>query len=243
MENGNLTFFDTNWEKIYKKEVELLRSAMGDCFIESYHIGSTAIKGIFSKPKIDIALIVDNLENSKILEKIGYIFRGCLNIPFRYFFSKRSDDVNINMHVLLPGNPELEGFITFSEFMNKNKKLRDEYSNLKLKLKPLIKSTQNEHFFNEYTLSKNEFITKVLKLAGFEGFCMRLVSHYSEKAYESKVYKKFKDNDIRVIFYKGPEIIGYANADKNAKHINFFQTLENENYFKKRLSDYLGALI
>lgn len=242
MKSENLVFFDKNWEMFFTKESELLKSVLGDCFIESHHIGSTSIKNIFSKPKIDIALVVNNLENSKILEKVGYVYKGCFNIPFRYFFSKRSDDLNINLHVILPRDPELEGFIIFRDFMNKHEKLRDEYSNLKLKLEHLIKTKQNKYFFNDYTLSKNDFITRVLKLAGFKGFCMRLVSHYLEKAYESRVYEKFKDDEIRVVFYKGADIIGYANVDENTKNINFFQVDENEKYFQNRLTNYLESL-
>ena len=239
MKNKNLVFFDENWSQLFEKEHNLLKSVLKNNFVESYHIGSTSIKGIFSKPKIDIALIVNDLEKSKIIEEIGYDYRGCFNIPFRYFFSKRDDNLKINLHVIEPNNPELDGFLIFRNFLNENEKLRNEYSELKLKFEKLIDLKKNENFFNEYTLAKNEFIGKVLKIAGFKGFCIRFVAHYSEKDYEKSVYTKFKDDDIRFIFYKGSDIIGYANADKITKHINFFQVKENEDYFRCKINNYL----
>lgn len=242
MASDKLVFFNDKWNNLYLKESTLLRSKLRDNFVEMHHIGSTAIKDIFAKPKLDIALVVKDLDKSKELKEIGYQYRGCLNIPFRYFFSKRTEAIDVNLHVLLPEDPELEGFLVFRDFMNNHEDIRNEYSELKVKIKNLLSSSKNEHFLNEYTLAKNDFITKVLKLAGFKGYCMRLVSHYREGAFEKDIYPKFKEDDVRVVFYKGPEIIGYANGDRNNKSIRFFKVCENEEYFKNRFQKYLESL-
>lgn len=242
MRKENLIFHDNDWQRRYSEEVELIKENQTDNFVEIHHIGSTAIQNIYAKPKIDMALVVRDLEESKKLQSIGYEFKGSLNIPFRYFFSKKTKKIFAHIHVMMPKDPELEGFLLFRDYMNTHEEARRSYSELKLKIKDLLDSAGNEHFLNEYTLAKNDFITSILKKAGFKGLCMRLVSHYAEKDYEKKIYKNFKEDDIRVIFYKGSEIIGYANADKSTRKINVFEVNENAEYFKDRFERYLETL-
>ena len=231
-----------NWSTSYKIESRAIQKNQGTNFVEIFHIGSTAIAEIYSKPKIDMALVVKNLERSKELSQLGYTFKGCLNIPFRYFYTKKTEELCAHLHVLLPDDPELEGFLLFRDYLNTHEDVRKEYSELKIKIKNLLSTAGNEHFLNEYTLAKNDFITSVLRKAGFKGYCIRLVSHYAEQDYEKQVFPAFKERDIRVIFYKGADIIGYANADANSKQMRFFEVSENATYFKNRFMKYLETL-
>ena len=242
MLSGKLVVHDDSWQRSYADEAALLKADQKDNFIEIHHIGSTSIIDVYAKPQIDIALIVKDLEKSKSLENIGYEFKGCLNIPFRYFFGKKTEGLHVNLHVMESGNPELEGFLAFRDYMNSHPEARKEYSDLKLKLKKLLESPKNQHLLNEYTLGKNDFITSILKKAGFKGYCMRLVSHYLEKDYEKEKFPIFKPSDIKIVFYKGSEIIGYANADGVTKHVSFFEVSENEDYFRNRFERYLETL-
>ena len=241
MKSDTIVKYDKQWSDIYDKECYAIIKNQRDNFVEIHHIGSTAIYEIYAKPKIDIALIVKNLDESKRLEDIGYQYRGYFNIPFRYFYSKITKNICVQIHVLILGDPELEGFLAFRDYMNTHKEDREKYSELKLKIKALLDDGRNEQFLNKYTLAKNEFITSILRKAGFNGYCMRLVCHYTEQEYERSVYKYARNSDIRVIFYKGADIIGYANATTGGK-INFFEVSENEEYFKNRFKLYLETL-
>ncbi len=242
MGTDTLELHKDEWSTAYEIESNAIQQNQGTNFVNIFHIGSTAIGEIYAKPKIDIALVVKNLEKSRRLNQLGYEFKGCLNIPFRYFYTKKTEELCAHLHVLLPGDPELEGFLIFKDYLNAHEDVRKEYSELKLKIQNLLSTSGNEHFLNEYTLAKNDFITSVLRKAGFKGYCMRLVSHYTEQDYEKQVFPAFKEKDIRVIFYKGADIIGYANADANSKQISFFKVLENEDYFKNRFFAYLETL-
>ena len=242
MVSDRLIFRDKNWKTLYETEHNAIKQNQQTNFVDIFHIGSTAIADIYAKPKIDMALVVQDLELSKTLSQLGYSFKGCLNIPFRYFYSKKTSTLCAHLHVLLPGDPELEGFLLFRDYLNTHEDVRKEYSELKLKIQKLLDTPGNEHFLNEYTLAKNDFITSVLRKAGFKGYCMRLVSHYTEQDYEEKVFPEFNESDIRVIFYKGADIIGYANADANSKQIKFFEVSENTKYFKNRFIAYLESL-
>ena len=177
-----------------------------------------------------------------VLKNHGYEFRGWFNIPFRFFFAKRSASLKVNLHVMLPDNPELEGFLAFRDFMNAHEEFRKEYSELKSKIKHLLDGRGIKCSLKRYTLEKNEFISKVLRLAGFRGYCMRLVSHYAEIDYEQRVFGCVSENDVRIVFYKGADIIGYANADAATKEIRCFQVSENEVDFRNRLAAYLENL-
>lgn len=237
-----LVYHRDEWNALYKHECDAIKLNQGANFTEIFHIGSTAIAGIYAKPKIDMALIVKELELSKKLSQLGYNFKGCLNIPFRYFYSKKTEKLCAHLHVLLPKDPELDGFLLFRDYLNAHEDARQKYSDLKLKIKKLLDTAGNEHFLNKYTLAKNDFIISVLRKAGFNGYCMRLVSHYTEQNYEEEIFPEFKENDIRVIFYKGSDIIGYANVDAISKQIKFFEASENVGYFKNRLIAYLETL-
>ncbi len=242
MKTDTLVLHKDVWEKFFKIECNTIKQNQGTNFADIFHIGSTAIADIYAKPKIDMALIVNDLERSKKLEVVGYQYKGCLNIPFRYFYSKKTEELCAHLHVLLPSDPELEGFLLFRDYLNTHADLRKEYSELKLKIQKLLDTPGNEHFLNKYTLAKNDFITSVLRKAGFKGYCMRLVSHYTEQDYERKVFPNFNESDVRVIFYKGADIIGYANGDVHSKQIKFFEVSENAKYFRNRLTAYLETL-
>ena len=230
MNGDTIMIHNDSWKEIYETESEAIRENQGDNFVEIHHIGSTSICEVYAKPKIDIALIVNKLEASKKL-----------NIPFRYFYTKRTNTICSHIHAMLPGDPELEGFLIFRNYMNNHHEAREKYSALKMKIKNLLNASGDEQLLNKYTLAKNEFITSILKEAGFKGYCMRLVCHNAEHDYEQSVYKSARPDDIRVIFYKGADIIGYANANQNDR-INFFQVSENEEYFNTRFKSYLETL-
>ncbi len=103
-----------DWNTDYKNEAELLKKTLTDNLVEIHHIGSTAIKDIMAKPKIDIAVAVKDLKATHVLTEIGYEFNGEYNIPFRFFFSKNGE-FDVNLHVMLVGNHELEGFLRFRD--------------------------------------------------------------------------------------------------------------------------------
>ena len=68
---------DQNWIHQFELEVNVLKDIFGDLIIQIHHIGSTAIKGIFSKPIIDLMPEVTDITrvddfNDKMIE-IGFL--------------------------------------------------------------------------------------------------------------------------------------------------------------------------
>ena len=85
-------------------------------------------------------------------------------------------------------------------------------------------------------------IVNFIKKSGFDKICMRFVAHYSEQQYEKTICNKnnitINDGDIRVILYKGADIIGYAIATNNK--IRFIYSEEKTTEFKSYFEKYLN---
>lgn len=239
------------WNDMYHSEKLCIENSLGDNVIEIHHIGSTSIDDLISKPQIDIVVSVHDLNRAiKQLVLADYTYKGEFNIPFRYFFGKSQEDLRINLHVVRDKDPEMYGFLLFRDYMKTHPDSVQEYSKLKLSIVNKLPSgacDKKYNGLNDYTLAKDEFIRGILKKAGFKGLCMRFVAHYNERTYESEICKKFgyiiKSDDIRFVFYMGPDIIGYSAVSvKNIVNIFFVSDSKYEKYFKDRLYEYIESL-
>lgn len=54
----SLVPYDFNWPKQYEIESQFIEKCLTSNLINVYHIGSTAIPNLLSKPKIDILAVV-----------------------------------------------------------------------------------------------------------------------------------------------------------------------------------------
>ncbi len=234
--------YTEQWNESFQKERKYLENVLGKNLISVHHIGSTAIRDICAKPQIDIAVEVHNLKGAKILQEYGYIFKGEFNIPFRFFFSK--NEPQINLHVMLEGNHELDNFISFRDYLNSHKDECKIYADVKQNNKHLFREKTENSIFNKYTLSKDEVIRGIIKRSGFDKICMRKVAHYLDFNYEKQVAEKnnlkINEDAIRCVLYKGAEIIGYAlGKDKN---VIFIEANEKYEEFLSYFLNYLSFL-
>lgn len=75
-----LTEYQEEWELWYREEAENLKNAFLDETVKISHIASTAIKGIWAKPIVDILMEVPVTENllsyTEKIENYGYL---CMN--------------------------------------------------------------------------------------------------------------------------------------------------------------------
>ncbi len=90
--------------------------------MKAYHIGSTAIPEIQSKPVIDILLEVLSLreldKHTIKLEELGYEAKGDYGIEGRRFFQKGCHVRTHHIHAFETGNPEIKRHALFVAFMN-----------------------------------------------------------------------------------------------------------------------------
>ena len=91
--------YNPAWPQLFQGEAASLKQALGERCISVYHIGSTSVPGLCAKEDLDILCVVDSLPSSLILQGVGYVFKGELNVPLRYFFSKNASISKVNLHV------------------------------------------------------------------------------------------------------------------------------------------------
>lgn len=163
-----LTKPNSAWKDWYREEKEHLLDALPRKAVFSInHIGSTAIKGIWAKPIVDILLeaeegvsIRDLIED---IRKAGYILmsenqeRLSFNKGYtQYGFAERV----FHLHVRKKGDhPELY----FRDYLNAYPDKAKEYERLKMSL-----WKNYEHNRDEYTNQKTEMVNEFTILAKHE---------------------------------------------------------------------------
>lgn len=177
----NVVPYDPRWPHLFDEEAVHIKTALGDNCVAVHHVGSTAVPGLASKPKIDIIGVVrDPLISIAQLESVGFAYKGEWNIPFQYGFTKR-EGTSINLHVFEEENPEIELNLLFRDYLRTHSKERGEYAALKANL--LSDGTsfvRTSGGFAGYTLGKHAFIRDILKKTGFSGVRIIHCTHHIE---------------------------------------------------------------
>ena len=232
VKNIMLVPYDPNWPKLFEIEAKTIKKALGDNCCVVHHVGSTSIPTLASKPKIAIVAVVQNIMFlHKALENVDYTYRGGFNLPSRKSFTKRTDVININLHIFEEDDPEIELNILFRDYLRQNLRARDEYTELKHHLLENAKShSKNNSIYRGYTLGKNDFIQNILKQAGFDRircvFCTHKIEwdeyhRIKEKqifnpinvAYDSNHPSLSDSNHYHFVLYKGTVIVAIAHVE------------------------------
>ncbi|GAA0180964.1 GrpB family protein [Clostridium sediminicola] len=131
------------------------------------HIGSSSVKGLISKPTVDILLEVDctcDIEQIKLqLINAGWILmsfecKPYLNISFNKGYTLNGFDEKVfHLHVRFLGD---WNELYFRDYLINHREVAEEYGKLKQALKD-----KYEHNRDGYTEAKTEFIMKYTKKA------------------------------------------------------------------------------
>ncbi|MBH1989732.1 MAG: GNAT family N-acetyltransferase [Alphaproteobacteria bacterium] len=173
--------YTAEWQKQFEDESNRIKNTLGDICHQVHHIGSTAVPGLSAKDTIDILCVVNDLSNSLVLQELGYVFKGELNIPLRYYFSKNTPTLKVNLHVVEPDHGFIHLNLCFRDYLRSNEKTRLDYEALKHRL---IQDPINFERVNggspRYTLKKNDFIKSTLQAANFDGIAVNFCTHHRE---------------------------------------------------------------
>lgn len=217
--------YDTNWTHLFEIEAGLIKSVLGDNCVAIYHIGSTAVPELSAKPIIDILPVVKDIlqvdQVNSAMQNLGYEAKGEYGIPFRRYFRKGGDRRTHNLHVFEEGNPEIDRYLKFRDWMRKHRNDKNIYGVLKTEL-----ALKYPNDIMNYTLGKNAFIAMIEKKSGFDG--LRIVQALTEREWEAARHLRqkyifdhvpisdpyiwtFKNSQhVHFILYQGTKIIGYA---------------------------------
>lgn len=221
--------YDQTWPEQFLIESEYVKHALGSNCIVIYHIGSTAVPGLASKPVIDLMPVVLDINAvdlcNEAMEILDYTARGEDGIPLRRYFRKGSHIRTHHVHVFEQGNPQIDRHLRFRNWMRNNAEDRQAYENLKRRL-----AAQFSNDISAYCEGKNEFIASIDKKA------MQCVFAYHDlTTKELSAVKNFRNTyffgphgiddpytwtfnhkeHAHLVLYQGVDIIGYA-------HIQFW---------------------
>ena len=215
--------YDSSWPGLFELEAEQIKNALGCNCVEVHHIGSTSIPGLSAKPIIDMLPVVRDIQEvdkvTKAMESLGYEAKGEYGIAFRRYFQKGKDTRTHHVHVYQEGDPEINRYLKFRDWMRSHPLDAENYAKLKVEL-----AKKFPHDILQYCIGKDAFVASIDAKDGFDGW--RIVKALTDREWEAvHFFRKqyfFKSNadpytwtfthqdHIHFVFYKNAEIIGYA---------------------------------
>lgn len=216
--------YDPAWPKMFEIEAEEIRQFLGTHCLEVHHIGSTSIPGLTAKRDLDILLIVDDLSSSLKLQDHGFVFKGEINIPLRYFFSKNTERSKVNLHVVEPSHGFKNWNLTFRDYLREHAAARDAYGALKLDIiKDASSGERIQNMMPRYTYDKCHFIYEILNEAGYKDTTINFCFHKSEWEAYYRILKQQADaaadlTHFHFVLYCGTTIVAAARVEVAEDH-------------------------
>ncbi len=207
--------YNPSWPGLFAVEASRIHEALGcNCTIV-HHIGSTSVPGLSAKPIIDILPVVKNILKVDGMERLGYQARGENGIAFRRYFQKNG----FNVHVYEEGDPEIDRYLRFRDWMRTHESDARSYAELKLDL-----AAQFPEDISGYCFGKDAFVASIDAKDGFNGW--RMVQALTDREWAAvrairlKTFFKsntdpyswtFKHKDhVHFVFYRNADIAGYV---------------------------------
>jgi GrpB-like predicted nucleotidyltransferase (UPF0157 family) len=156
--------YDPEWPKLYEREAERIRGALGDRIVLLEHVGSTSVPGLAAKSKIDILLIVpdsaDEQEYVPALEAAGY--KLTVREPdWHQHRLLKGPDTDVNVHVFSEGCLEIERMMSFRDHLRTNDVDRKLYEQTKREL-----AAREWKYMQNYADAKTAVVEEILLRAG-----------------------------------------------------------------------------
>lgn len=142
-----LVDYDPAWPRLFQREADRIRWALGERALLVEHTGSTSVPGLAAKPIVDILLVVpdssDEQQYVPALEAAGYVLR--IREPDWYQHRVfKGPDTDVNLHVFSEGCAEVERILLFRDRLRTDDADRALYERTKRDLAQRVwKYTQN----------------------------------------------------------------------------------------------------
>jgi GrpB-like predicted nucleotidyltransferase (UPF0157 family) len=158
-----LVEYDPAWPRLFAREAERIRAALGDRVLRLEHTGSTSVPGLAAKPCIDMLLVVaessDEPAYLPALEAAGYRLR--IREPHWYEHRVlKGPDTNVNLHVLSEGCEEIERVLLFRNRLRTHEDERVLYERTKRDL-----ATRRWNYVQNYADAKSAVIETIIARA------------------------------------------------------------------------------
>ena len=155
--------YDPAWPRLFSREEQRIRVALGDAALRLEHVGSTSVPGLAAKPIIDILLVVndsgDEASYVPALEAVGYVLRAREPEWFEHRVL-RGPETAINMHVFSDGVAEIERMLRFRDRLRHSDADRDLYERTKRTL-----ARRTWRHMQHYANAKSAVVEEILARA------------------------------------------------------------------------------
>ncbi|PEC53028.1 GrpB family protein [Bacillus cereus] len=162
--------YNIKWESEFNTLQIIINSAMAEFVLSIEHVGSTSVKGLASKPILDIDIVIEDYkifpEVVKMLETLGYYHQAKWSFKGRETFGRKGVFVPWNgesivwmehhLYVCDKNSEELRRHIAFRDYLREHEDVAVEYGRLKEAL-----ARESKHR-SSYSEGKTAFITNIL---------------------------------------------------------------------------------
>ena len=155
--------YDDRWPQLFRAERDRLAGIFGERAAGIEHVGSTAVPGLAAKEIVDILLGLRahqlRSEDVDAMARLGYVYRGELGIPGRYFFQKGAPPTH-HVHAVEHGSVEWLKHVHFRDHLRAHPEDARSYAKLKHDLAARFPEDRDA-----YTEGKSPFVAAVLRRA------------------------------------------------------------------------------
>lgn len=157
--------YNFNYPLMFEKEKEILIKILNNNLVNIYHIGSTAVPNLKSKPIIDIMISVKSLEEvdkkKNEFVNIDYEYLGEFGIKGRRYLRKGRDERTHQIHIFKNDDKyNLIRHLAVRDYLRTHDDVAFKYGELKEKLAKLF-----PYDIEKYCDGKDEFVKNMEKLA------------------------------------------------------------------------------
>lgn len=151
--------YNPNWPLTFLAEAKHIKKIFKRNLFAIYHIGSTAVPGMFAKPTIDILLEVYNIELVDLLNNkmagLGYEAWGEYHISGRRFFVKGEDKRTYHVHVFQKKSSQAFRHLYFRDYLIAHPEEAKGYAQLKIRLAHKFRHNRRAYVQGKQTLVKD----------------------------------------------------------------------------------------
>ena len=159
----HLAEYDPEWQRLYEREAERIKGALGAKALRIEHVGSTSVPGLAAKPLIDIVLVVSDTRDEDTyvppLESAGYVLRIREPDWFEHRLFK-GPDTNVNVHTFSDGCEEVDRMVGFRDWLRTHDDDRDLYLAAKREL-----AANRWKYVQNYADAKSAVVREILRRA------------------------------------------------------------------------------